>query len=227
LLAAALVVLLVTFVIPRFSDFYLQFGSELPLPTRLVLGTAQTVQSNLILIIVGGALAIWGFRTWKASPGGRRLVDRWVLRVPLLGRLAQLFALSQFTRSMAVLLGGGTPMVPSLETAATSVKNVYIAELFLGCVHEVQEGRPLSDALEDTGRAPRLALAMIRVGESTGALPEMLEHTSDFFDEEIEFSLTRITTLFEPMILVVMGVIIAGLLLAVYYPLLRLVSTIA
>ena len=227
LLAAALVVLLVTFVIPRFSDFYLQFGSELPLPTRIVLGTAQTVQNNLILIIVGGSLAIWGFRAWKSSTAGRRLVDRWVLRVPLLGRLAQLFALSQFTRSMAVLLSGGTPMVPSLETAATSVKNVYIAELFLGCVHEVQEGRPLSDALEDTGRAPRLALAMIRVGESTGALPEMLEHTSDFFDEEIEFSLTRITTLFEPMILVVMGVIIAGLLLAVYYPLLRLVSTIA
>jgi len=227
LLAAALVVLLVTFVIPRFSDFYLQFGSELPLPTRIVLGTAQTVQNNLILIIVGGSLAIWGFRAWKSSTAGRRLVDRWVLRVPLLGRLAQLFALSQFTRSMAVLLGGGTPMVPSLETAATSVKNVYIAELFLGCVQEVQEGRPLSDALEDTGRAPRLALAMIRVGESTGALPEMLEHTSDFFDEEIEFSLTRITTLFEPMILVVMGVIIAGLLLAVYYPLLRLVSTIA
>jgi len=136
-------------------------------------------------------------------------------------------ALSQFTRSLAVLLHGGTPMVPALETAATSVKNVYISELFLGCVREVQEGRPLSDALEDTGRAPGLALAMIRVGESTGALPEMLEHTSNFFDEEIEFSLTRITTLFEPMILVFMGIVIAGLLLAVYYPLLRLVSTIA
>jgi type IV pilus assembly protein PilC len=188
---------------------------------------AQTVASNLILIIVGGALVVWGFRTWKKSPAGRRVIDRWTLRIPLLGRLAQQFALSQFTRSLAVLLGGGTPMVPALETAATSVKNVYIAGLFLGCVQEVQEGRPLSDALEDTGRAPSLALAMIRVGESTGALPEMLVHTSDFFDEEIEFSLTRITTLFEPLILVFMGVVIAGLLLAVYYPLLRLVSTIA
>jgi len=226
-LAVGLVVLLVAYVIPRFSDFYMQFGSELPLPTRIVLVVAQTVASNLILIIVGGALVVWGFRTWKKSPAGRRVIDRWTLRIPLLGRLAQQFALSQFTRSLAVLLGGGTPMVPALETAATSVKNVYIAELFLGCVQEVQEGRPLSDALEDTGRAPGLALAMIRVGESTGALPEMLEHTSNFFDEEIEFSLTRITTLFEPLILVFMGVVIAGLLLAVYYPLLRLVSTIA
>lgn len=226
-LAVALVVLLVAYVIPRFSDFYLQFGSELPLPTRIVLGVAQTVERNLIFIVIGGVLAAWGFRTWKASPSGRRVIDRWTLWIPLLGRLAQQFALSQFTRSLAVLLGGGTPMVPALETAATSVKNVHIAELFLGCVQEVQEGRPLSDALEDTGRAPGLALAMIRVGESTGALPEMLEHTANFFDEEIEYSLTRITTLFEPMILVFMGIVIAGLLLAVYYPLLRLVSTIA
>ena len=118
-------------------------------------------------------------------------------------------------------------MVPALETSSTSVSNVYISELFLGCVHEVQEGRPLSDALHDTGYLPDMALAMIRVGESTGALPEMLTHTSDFFDESIEFTLGRIVTLIEPMILVVMGLIVAGLLLAVYYPLLTIVSRIA
>ena len=226
-LSVALVVLLVAYVIPRFSEFYFQFGSELPLPTRIVLGVSSAVQNNLLWIVIGIVLLVIGFRMWRSSPGGRRFIDRWTLRLPLLGGLAELFALSQFTRSLSVLLGGGTPMVPALETSATSIKNVHIAELFLGCVQEVQEGRPLSDALEDTGHAPGLALAMIRVGESTGALPEMLEHTSEFFDEEIEFTLTRITTLFEPMILVAMGIIIAGLLMAVYYPLLRLVSTIA
>jgi type IV pilus assembly protein PilC len=214
-------------VIPKFADFYTQFGSELPLPTRIVLGVADFVQGNLLVIIVVLMAAVYGAKWWKSTPLGKRIVDRWTLRVPLAGRLAHLFALSQFTRSLSVLLSGGTPMVPSLETASTSVKNAHISELFLGCVQEVQEGRPLSDALDDTGRVPSLALAMIRVGESTGALPEMLEHTSDFFDEEIEFFLTRIVTLFEPMILVVMAVIIAGLLLAVYYPLLRLVSTIS
>lgn len=117
-------------------------------------------------------------------------------------------------------------MVPALETAATSVSNVYLSEILLGCVQEVQEGRALSDALGDTGRVQEMALAMIKVGESTGALPEMLEHTSDFFDEAIEFTLSRIVTLFEPMILVVMGLIVAGLLLAVYYPLLTMVTKI-
>ena len=226
-LAVGLVVLLVAYVIPQFADFYLQFGSELPLPTRIVLGVAQFTEDNLLFIVAGVVVTVSLFKWWKGTPFGRRLVDRWTLYVPLVGRLALLFSLSQFTRSMSVLLNGGTPMVPAVETAATSIKNVHISELFLSCVQEVQEGRPLSDALEDTGRAPGLALAMIRVGESTGALPEMLEHTSNFFDEEIDFFLTRVVGLFEPMILVVMAVIIAGLLLAVYYPLLRLVSTIA
>jgi type IV pilus assembly protein PilC len=106
------------------------------------------------------------------------------------------------------------------------VKNAYVSELFLGTVQEVQEGRALSDALGETKQAPELALAMIRVGESTGALPEMLEHTSEFIEEDIDFTLNRIVTLFEPLILVLMGLVIAGLLLSVYYPLLRLVTTI-
>jgi type IV pilus assembly protein PilC len=152
------------------------------------------------------------------------VIDRWKLRLPVLGGLVHLFALSQFSRSLAVLLGGGTPMVPALETAATSVHNAHVSEVFLGCVSQVREGRPLSDSLEDTGMAPDLALAMMRVGESTGALPEMLTHSSEFFDDEIDFTLNRIVTLFEPAILVIMGLVVAGLLLAVYYPLLTLVT---
>jgi type IV pilus assembly protein PilC len=226
-LAVGLITVLMTYVIPSFSDFYVQFETELPLPTRIVITSASFVRDNLLPLVIGIIVLFYGFRVWRSSPSGRLLADRWKLRVPLVGRLTHLFALSQFSRSMAILLGGGTPMVPALETASTSVSNAYISELFLGCVQEVQEGRPLSDALSDTGRAPDMALAMIRVGESTGALPEMLNHTSDFFDESIEFTLSRIVTLIEPMILVVMGVIVAALLLAVYYPLLTIVSRIA
>ena len=226
-LAAGLVVILMTYVIPSFSQFYVQFETELPLPTKAVIGSADFLSQNLIIIIAGLLVSLYAFRVWRTSPSGRLITDRWKLRLPLVGRLTHLFALSQFSRSMAILLGGGTPMVPALETSATSVSNAYISELFLTCVQEVQEGRPLSDALVDTGYLPDMALAMIRVGESTGALPEMLSHTSDFFDEAIEFTLGRIVTLIEPMILVVMGLIVAGLLLAVYYPLLTIVTRIA
>jgi type IV pilus assembly protein PilC len=226
-LAAGLVVILMTYVIPSFSQFYLQFETELPLPTRLVIGSADFLSNNLILIVVGLIVSSYFFRVWRTSPAGRLITDRWKLKLPLVGGLTHLFALSQFSRSMSILLGGGTPMVPAVETSSASVSNAYISELFLGCVQEVQEGRPLSDALLDTGYLPDMALAMIRVGEATGALPEMLTHTSDFFDESIEFTLGRIVTLIEPIILVVMGLIVAGLLLSVYYPLLTIVSRIA
>jgi type IV pilus assembly protein PilC len=226
-LAVGLVIVLMTYVIPSFSDFYVQFSAELPLPTKMVIGLATGMRENWFLMAVAAIGGFYGLRLWRASPSGRLITDRWRLRIPLVGRLSHLFALSQFSRSLAILLGGGTPMVPALETASTSVSNAYISELFLRCVQEVQEGRPLSDALSDTRRVPDMALAMVRVGESTGALPEMLGHTSDFFDESIAFTLGRVVTLIEPVILVVMGVIVAALLLAVYYPLLTIVTKIA
>jgi type IV pilus assembly protein PilC len=226
LLSIVLVVILLVRVIPAFSTFYVQFDAELPLPTRLVVGISTGLQEHLLLVAAVVTGIVFAVRSWRNTPAGRRITDRWRLAIPVVGRLGHLFAASQFTRSLGVLLRGGTPMVPALETATTSISNSYISELFHGCVREVQEGRPLSDALDDTGKMPELALAMIRVGESTGALPEMLEHTSGFFDEEIEFSLARLVTLFEPLILVVMGIIVAGLLLAVYYPLLTTVSKI-
>ncbi len=225
-MAITLIIILMTFVIPSFAEFYVNFEAELPLPTVLVMGLADFMKSHLIAISVSVLGLYYGFRAYAATPKGRMRIDRIKLALPLMGTLSLLFAMSQFTRSMSVLLSGGTPMVPAIDTAATSISNVHISEIVLSCVKEVREGRALSDALDDTGRVPDLALAMMRVGEATGALPEMLNHTSEFFDEEIEFSLSRIVTLFEPAILVMMGIIVAGLLLAVYYPLLTLVTQI-
>ncbi len=225
-MSVILVIILMTRVIPAFSSFYLQFDADLPMPTRIVMGLSTSLQEHFFLFIAGTIGFYFAVKMWRNSPSGRRITDRWRLSIPVVGRLGHLFAVSQFTRSLSVLLGGGTPMVPALQVSTTSISNSYISELFRGCVQEVQEGRPLSDALDDTGKMPELALAMMKVGESTGALPEMLEHTSGFFDEEIEASLARLVTLFEPMILVVMGIIVAGLLLSVYYPLLTTVSKI-
>ena len=224
LLAVGLVVLLMTYVIPNFTGFYAQMGAELPLPTRIVITVANTVHDDFLPILAVIAGAVWGLRLWTRTPRGRRIVDRLKLKIPIIGRLSHMFALSQFTRSLGVMLAGGLPMVPALETASTSVNNAHISERFLRCVPEVREGQSLSDSLERTGLAPKLAVAMMRVGESTGALAEMLTNTSEFIDEEIDFLLNRVVTLLEPAVLVFMGVVVAGLLLAVYYPLLTLVT---
>lgn len=223
-LAVGLVVILMTYVIPNFTGFYEQLDAELPLPTKMVIAVADLAHDHF-LIIGGAAVSVFlAVRFWARTSRGRRTLDSIKLRLPILGRLTHLFALSQFTRSLGVMLAGGMPMVPSLETACASVGNLHISERFLACVPEVREGQALSDSLERTKFMPELAVAMMRVGESTGALAEMLTHTSDFIDEEVDFLLSRVVTLLEPAILVFMGVVVAGLLLAVYYPLLTLVT---
>lgn len=223
-LSIGLVVILMTYVIPKFTDFYAGMGATLPLPTRIVIGVSDFMSGHVVLLSGSALLAAVLLRNWVRTSRGRRVLDRLKLRLPVVGRLIGLFGMSQFTRSLAVLLDGGTPMVPALETAATSVNNSYLSDQFLACVPEVQEGQALSDSLEGRGVVPELALAMVRVGESTGELPEMLTHTSEFFDADIDITLGRLVTLIEPAILLVMAVVVAGLLLAVYYPLLTLVT---
>ncbi len=223
-LSIGLVVILMTYVIPKFTDFYAGMGATLPLPTRIVIGVSHTMSQHVVLIGFGALGAGLALRSWSRTVRGRKLLDRMKLRIPVVGRLIGLFGLTQFTRSLAVLLDGGTPMVPALETAATSVNNIYMSDRFLECVPEVQEGQSLSEALSRRRMVPELALAMVRVGESTGALAEMLTHTSEFFDSDIDLTLGRLVTLIEPAILLVMAVVVAGLLLAVYYPLLTLVT---
>jgi len=226
LMSFSLVVLLMWKVIPSFTDFYVHFGADLPLPTTIVINTAEFVEKRILLLFAATVGLLTGVKFWYRTPRGRMAVDRWQLKIPVLGGLAHLFALSQFSRSLSILLAGGTPMVPALETAATSVGNSYMSDQILACVPRVREGRAVSDTLEETGLMSDLAVAMMRVGESTGELPAMLSNTSEFFDDEIEFSLNRVVTLIEPAILVFMGLVVAGLLLAVYYPLLTLVTKI-
>jgi type IV pilus assembly protein PilC len=223
-LSIGLVVILMTYVIPKFTDFYAGMGATLPLPTKIVIGVSHTMSHHVVLIGLATLGTGYALRSWSRTVRGRKLLDRMKLGVPVVGRLIGLFGLTQFTRSLAVLLDGGTPMVPALETAATSVNNIYMSDRFLECVPEVQEGQSLSDALSRRKMVPDLALAMVRVGESTGALAEMLTHTSEFFDSDIDLTLGRLVTLIEPAILLVMAVVVAGLLLAVYYPLLTLVT---
>jgi len=223
-LSILMVFVLMTYVIPKFTDFYAGMGATLPLPTKILIAIANTMSDHVFLLSGLSLAAFFGFRAWVRTPSGRRLLDKMKLKLPIVGNLALLFGMSQFTRSLSVLLDGGTPMVPALETAATSVNNVYISEQFLECVPEVHEGQALSDALARRGIVPELALAMVRVGESTGELPQMLTHTSEFFDSDIDLTLNRVVTLLEPVILLFMAAVVAGLLLAVYYPLLTLVT---
>ena len=221
LLALSLVVvsIIVLRVVPEFGAFYQQFDKELPLSTRIIVWVSETARTYFLMIIgtvVAIAVMFW---IWIREPAQRERFDRWVLKLPALGQIARKFSTSQAARTLATLLGGGIPLVNAIDVSARSIKNRYIARELQVAGQQVREGRALSMAMNDSGAFTDVAIKMVEVGESTGALQEMLNSLADFYDEEIDTNLARFITLVEPTLLVVMGIIIAGLLLSLYMPL--------
>jgi type IV pilus assembly protein PilC len=222
-LSFGMVMVMLTFVIPKFADFYTGFGKELPPFTRFMIAFAGGLRHNFILVAIGTVAAILLLRRWITT-SGRVAWDRFKLKIPLVGGILHRFAIMQFTQSLGTLLSGGTPMVPAIEIASQSVTNQLISQRIFGIVQNVREGEPLWRSLEETEVISDLAVEMIKVGESTGALTEMLTNVSEFYDEEIEARLSRVVAAIEPIILVVMGGVIAVLLYAFYLPLFQLSS---
>ncbi len=222
-LMTGMVIIMLVKVIPSFTEFFAGFDAQLPLFTRIMIGFATGLRDNLLIITAGTVAAVYAFNRWVKS-SGRLLWDRIKLRMPFVGGIFHRFALMQFTQSLGTLLGGGTPMVPALEIASQSITNQLVATKIYGIVKNVREGEPLWRSLDETGVISDLAVEMIKVGESTGSLTEMLNNVSEFYDEEIEARLARVVTAIEPIILVVMGGVIAVLLYAFYLPLFQLSS---
>jgi type IV pilus assembly protein PilC len=220
-LSATMVMIMLTKVIPKFAEFYQGFGAELPWFTKLLIQVANALNDHLLVSVIAIAALAFLVRRW-ATTTGRLLFDRFKLHIPLVGGILHRFAIMQFTQSLGTLLSGGTPMVPSIEIASQSVTNQLISRKIAGIVQNVREGEPLWRSLESTGAVSDLAVEMIKVGESTGALTEMLSNVSEFYDEEIEARLSRVVAAIEPLILVFMGVVIATLLYAFYLPLFQL-----
>ena len=225
-LSGVLITILMTFVIPRFTEFFADFDAELPLLTVVVLGIATFLRHNFLLI--AGALGAGGFLLyrWVQTPSGRVWLDAFMLKLPIVGGIFRRFAITQFTRSLGTLLGGGTPLVPALENAADAIGNRSVSQKVASVVPKVREGLELWKALEATGIFTDLTIEMIKVGESSGALEEMLAAVSEFYDEEIDLLLARVISFVEPAILVIMGGVIVTILLSVYLPMFRLMSAI-
>jgi type IV pilus assembly protein PilC len=227
LLSLVVVTIIVVKVVPEFGNFYNQFGKELPLSTRFIVGLSSFVTTYFLLILGAIALAAFSFWGWLKQPGQRRRLDSAILRVPMLGPIAQKFSTSQGARTLATLLGGGIPLVNALEVTSRSLSNQHMAAQLTHAAQQVREGRSLAATLQESGAFSDVAIKMVEVGESTGALQEMLNSLADFYDEEIDTNLSRFVTIIEPALLVIMGIVIAGLLLSLYLPLFNLSSALS
>jgi type IV pilus assembly protein PilC len=226
-LSLVVVGIIILKVVPAFAGFYGQFDRELPMSTRMIVAGsnfAATYFPFIALALVAGAAAFWA---WLRKPEQRIMFDRFLLRLPFAGPVVQKFSTTQAARTLATLLSGGIPLVNSLEIAARSIGNRYMAQQLTAAAHQVREGSALAAAMLERGTFPDVAIKMVEVGESTGALQDMLNSLADFYDEEIETTLGRFVTLVEPILLVTMGLVIAALLLALYMPLFQLSSVLS
>lgn len=214
----AMIIIMAIYVVPKFMGFFAELDADLPLITRMVLAVSGFTTDNwpVILIVILGTVIF--LRSWGRTPSGRVALDRVKITVPFIGPVMHRFALAEFCRSLATLLSGGIPLVPAFEIAVASVGNSYVRDRIEPNIQMVREGKPFHEALEKSDVFTDMSIDMVKVGEATGSLDEMLSNVSDFLDEQIETRMQRLLSLVEPLMLVFMGIIIAILLIAIYLP---------
>jgi type IV pilus assembly protein PilC len=221
-----LVVVMLVFVIPQFRSFYEGLGAELPLPTQILLAVATAVRDNLLAIVAVLAALVLGLVYWLRREGSGVSLDRFLLQLPYFGGLMKMYATSQLMRTLSTLLAGGLPLVSALDVAAASIGNRAMSRAVAGATGRIREGASLTTALETTGMLEALPLEMVKVGEQTGALGDMLNAVADFYDEELDTQMATVLSLVEPVLLVVLAVIVAAMLLAFYLPMFQAISAV-
>ena len=223
-LCIVMVTVILTYVIPQFAELYKGLGTELPRPTRILIYISTTLKANLIFILpvlLGSALAL---KLWIGTTAGRMWLDRLKLKAPVVGHLWTMFSMAQLSRTIATLLTGGTPLLTTLQVVRDASDNTVISEAIRSAVIDVQDGKPLSDSLEKTGHFPDLAIEMIRVGEQTGSLPDMLIHVADYYDEDVNNRSAALLSVVEPVILIFVAIFVALILISLYLPIFSLGS---
>ena len=209
---------LVSFVIPRFQSIFAQFKTELPLPTRILLGINYAIQNYWYALILGTGLVVWGVIRYVGMPQGRLLWDRMKLKLPVFGVLFQKVALSRFARVFSAMQTSGISMMLTLEITTETVGNVVIARVVEEMRESVREGKGLLGPMTASGLFPPLVVQMISVGEETGKIDIMLNKVSDYYDKDVEYTLRNLSTMIEPILLLFVGGMVLFLALGIFLP---------
>jgi type IV pilus assembly protein PilC len=223
-IAAGVITLILWKVVPAFTELFESMNVSLPLPTRIVIGASKFVGNFGILVAIGIALLIFGFKTYYATPKGRYFVDKNLLRAPIFGPLLRKIAVARFTRTMATLIASGVPILDCLEITASTAGNAIVEEAILNVKKAIEEGRTIVDPLKASGVFPSMVVSMIGVGEQAGALETMLTKIADFYEEEVDAAVGDLMTAMEPAMIVVLGVIVGGIVISMYLPIFTLVG---
>jgi type IV pilus assembly protein PilC len=211
-------------VIPTFASLFQGLGAQLPLPTRVVIAASgYLVSYGWIGLIVLGLLS-YGFKQYYATAGGRRVVDRLMLRAPILGNILRKVAVARFCRTLSTLLASGVPILDGLDITARTAGNAIVEDAILTTRSGIERGETISGPLRETNVFPSMVVQMINVGETTGALDAMLSKIADFYEEEVDTAVAGLLTLMEPVMIAFLGVVVGGIVIAMYMPIFDLIS---
>lgn len=221
-----IVLLLFTYVVPTFSEIYMDFNAELPRPTVILMNSTRFFKSYFPFFIAAFAAAGFGFRVWYQTGKGRMTADTYMLKLPLVGGLVRGYYISAVSRTLATVLAGGIPMLDALEMVAKSVTNRDLSARLFKVQSRVREGMSLFLALEESGMMTPMTIRMVEVGEATGSLETMLDDISVFYEDEVNLRLQNMTTLIEPVIMLMMGIVVGTVVLVMYLPIFELAGTV-
>ena len=224
--AITVVIFLLIFVIPTFKSMFEGFGATLPLPTQIVLGASNFVRDYFVYIAAVAAGAVVALRMYYKTKGGRKVVDATLLKLPVFGILIRKVAVAKFTRTLGTLISSGVAILDGLDITARTAGNKIVEEAVQRTRASIAEGRTIADPLKASGVFPPMVVQMIAVGEQTGALDTMLAKIADFYDEEVDVAVSNLTALLEPMLMIFLGLVIGGVVIAMYLPIFKLVTVV-
>ena len=222
--AGGAIIVLLVFVIPTFQRMFAEAGIPLPLPTRIVIKMSQLLQSYWYMVIIGGYAAFLAVTKYYKTPGGQLVIDRLMLKAPVLGDVLRKSAVSRFTRTLGTLIGSGVSILDGLEITAKTAGNRVISDAIMESRSSIAGGETISAPLKKSQVFPPMVISMINVGEQTGGLDEMLTKIADFYDEEVDAAVSGLLALMEPMMIVFLGIVVGGMVIAMYLPIFDMVN---
>ncbi|RKX24398.1 MAG: type II secretion system F family protein [Candidatus Zixiibacteriota bacterium] len=224
--ATAVTIGMLTFIVPVFAKMFGGLNADLPAPTQVILVISNFLQANFLYLIGGSIALVAGLFYWKKTPNGELIWDQSMLKMPVLGNLVRKSAVARFTRTLSTLLASGVSILDALEITAKTAGNKVISNAINKSVLAIAEGDTITAPLKESGVFPPMVTQMIAVGEKTGGLDEMLSKIADFYDEEVDDAVTALTSVIEPIIIVFMGVVIGGIMIAMYLPMFDIIGKI-
>jgi type IV pilus assembly protein PilC len=226
-IAISVVVVILWKVVPVFRTLYAGFDVELPLPTRIVIGLSGLVEKYIVFIVILIALGIFGFRKFYLTDRGRHMVDATLLKAPVLGDMLRKIGVARFTRTLATLLTSGVPILEGLTITAKTAGNAILEETIYNLRQRIEEGGTMVEPMRQSGFFPAMVTQMVSVGESTGEMDAMLTRVADYFEEEVDTVMANLLTILEPFLMVFLGVVCGGIVIAMYLPLFKLIQVLS